>query len=117
MRSMIAEIGGEKRELVANYKASMEIANKVADPIYIARQAAIEESMRSRGFPWTPDFAFNVENVVQILSIALGAKRDDVQEWVFDMGFDEAVGLAGDYLSLIVTAKPQSVRAESSSGE
>lgn len=121
MRSMTVEIGGETRELAATYGASREIMDKVGDPLMIAREAAIEAHMASKGIPYTPRWAFTVENVPEIIHIGLKAAKSDmtkaqVEEAVFDLGFDAAQEMAGDYLALIVTAGPKG-RKEAPAGE
>lgn len=108
MRSMTAEFGGLTLELAATFGAARDIAKQVADPLAIAREAALEAMIPG----YNPKFAFTVDNVPLIISIgakAAGEKATlaQIQEAVFDAGFLAGKGIASDYLALIVTPRNQ----------
>ena len=114
MREYTCELGGEELTLVANFKASMEIAKRVEDPLAIAREAMVEAYMLADYVPYKPRFAFNIENVPLLLHIGLKAAGSDrslesVQELVFTSGFAEGRKAAEEYLALIVGPQPQNV--------
>lgn len=125
MRSITLTFGEKEYKLSANFKASLEIANTVADPMKMSREAAVEAMMLDRGFTYEPKFYFTVENVAQILWI--GAKTsdkrvtlEDIQEAVFEEGFFSARDKAVEYLGLIIGPRPEidfSRNEESESGE
>lgn len=108
MRSMVAEFGGLRLELAATFGAARDIAKHVADPLAIAREAALEAMITG----YNPKFGFTVENVPLIISIgakAAGEKATlaEIQEAVFDAGFLVGKSIASDYLALIVTPRNQ----------
>lgn len=112
MRKMTREICGEERDLVASFAASVEINEKVADPLLITREAAIESVMLSQGVPYSPKWRFSVKNVPQILHIGLKAagekvKLSEVQEWCFEAGFPVAQAMASEYIALISRPAPE----------
>lgn len=114
MREMTIEIGGRERTLAATFGASIQLADRVADPLMIAREAAVEAQMAHRGLTYDPKWKPTVSNVPAIIHIGLAAagddaKIEDVREWVFDIGFVEASAMAIDYVGLIVTPQPASL--------
>lgn len=117
MREMHIEHGGETYTLAATFKASMEIADKVEDPLHIAREAALEAAMLHARMPYRPKFDFTVRNVPMILHIGLKAAGspltlEHVQEIVFDKGLVHARLWAADYIALIVEPKPTKPEVE-----
>ena len=117
MRTMTIENGGETYELAATFKASLEIADKVADPLTIAREAALEAAMLGARIPYQPKFMFSVRNVPVILHAGMKAagaelKLAEVEEMVFEAGFVTARMWAADYLALIVEPKPHKPEVE-----
>ena len=117
MRTMTIETGGETYELAATFKASLEIADKVADPLTIAREAALEAAMLKVRIPYQPKFTFTVRNVPVILHAGLKAagselKLADIEELVFEAGFVTSRLWAADYLALIVEPKPHKPEVE-----
>ena len=111
MREMTATLGGREIQLAATFKASMEIAQYVGDPLTIMREAALETMFLQRGLTYEPNWRFTIANVVQILMIGMKAagekpKLEEVQELVFEAGFLDAKGVAADYLALIGGPKP-----------
>lgn len=114
MREMTATLGGETITLAATFKASIEIAEKVADPLAIAREAAIEALFSQSLQAYDPRFRFTVKNVPQIIFSgmkAAGANRtlEQVQEMVFDEGFVNARDIAVEYIALLVTPQSQEI--------
>ncbi len=112
MRKYTCTIAGENLEFTANFKASMEIAKEIGDPLMIAREAALEAMMISKSFPYNPRWSFTVENVPQILHIGLkesgsNMKLERLQELVFEDGFASSRDHAIEYLSLIVGPAPE----------
>ena len=120
MREIIVDLGGEELTLAATFKASVEISDRVGDPLVIAREAAIEAMMSQNGVPYDPRWKFSVRNVPEIIWIgakAAGDKRklEDVQELVFAAGFIAARDVATRYLAAIVS--PTSEEIEESGGD
>lgn len=110
MREMHVELAGEPITLAATFKASVEIANRVADPLEIAREASIEATMLAQSLPYQPKFKFTVDNVPLLLWIGMKAagdtrKLEDAQELVFEHGFVASRDIALNYLVMIVTPK------------
>jgi hypothetical protein len=108
MRSVTVEIAGRSFDLVATFAAARELAQKVADPMFIAREAAIDDQMSKSGIIYQPKFALTVDNVPLMLWIGAKASGNKVtlpemQEAVFNHGFLECKSLVMDYLALIVT--------------
>lgn len=117
MREITVILGGEEITLAANFKASMEIAEKVADPLAIAREAALESVFANAFQAYDPRFRFTVKNVPQVLHIgmkAAGDKRtlEQVQELVFEAGFIQARDVATDYIAAIVTPRSEEASEE-----
>lgn len=126
MRHLEREFGGRTRCFTASFKASFEIAQEVADPLRIAREAGLEAMMYARGIPYNPSIEFDTETVCKVLWIGLkhSPDRDDrmdlesVQEAAFDMGWLGAKNLASEYLGIITTPRPSEVpEASGGSGE
>lgn len=118
MREMTATLAGKEITLAASFKASIEISQKVADPMMIARELAVEERMLDVGLSYRPTWQANTENVPVIIHIgmkAAGDKRDleDVQQLVFDHGMVSASTVAMDYLSLLLSPQPKAKPEES----
>jgi hypothetical protein len=115
MREYETTLNGEAVTLAATFKASQEIAKKVADPLVIAREAAIEGmALRVGAFQHQPKFRFTTENVPLLLHIGLraaGSKMtlEDVQEAVFADGFAKCRDDAENYLALIVGPRSEEI--------
>lgn len=112
MRSFTFEHNGQEHTLSATFAAAEEIAQKVADPLFMAREASIEARMAEAGLVYQPKFIFSVANLPLILGAGLKAAgstltRDAVKEMVFDMGLVEAKDLASRYVAMIVTPKSE----------
>lgn len=106
-REMTAALGAVELPLAATFKASVEVSEKVADPLLISREAMIEGMMISGGMAYQPKFAFTVSNVPVLLHIghkAAGGKMtlEQVQEAVFEAGFISAMDQAAQYIRLLV---------------
>lgn len=103
---------GSEHTMTATFAASMEIAEKVADPLYIAREAAVEAAI---GPGYQPKFRFTVQNVVTTIHIGIKAGGGNlsikqVQELVFEMGLRESMELASRYVAMIITPKSERVQ-------
>lgn len=112
MRELEVTLGGRELRLAATFKASLEIAEKVGDPLTIMREATLEAMFLGRGIPYEPKWRFTVENTPLILFIGLKAagekvKLEEIQELVFEGGFIEAKDAASEYLALLVGPKPE----------
>lgn len=119
-REMTVKLGGKRVKLAATFRASVDIAEEVGDPLEIARESSLEAIMISSGVPYKPKFSFNVRNVPQILHIAQEAAGgtmdlEEVQEAVFDTGFMECKDIAGRYIALLVTPTSKEITAEKAS--
>jgi hypothetical protein len=117
MREMTFDHNGETYTLAATFAASIEIADKVDDPLMIAREAALEAAMMQARMPYRPKFDFTTRNVPQIIHIGLkaaGSKATlaEVQEIVFDKGLVHSRLIAADYIALIVEPKPRKPEVE-----
>jgi len=108
MREINTKIGGKRVKLVASWRASIDVAEQVADPLMIVREAMKEQAFAAKALTYKPAFVFTPENIVQILHIGAVAggyegDLDDMGELVFKHGFMEAELIAGEYLGIIVT--------------
>lgn len=121
-RNLTATLAGEEITLAATFAASVEIMDKVCDPLAIAREAAAEQAIAQLGMVYDGKFKWTVKNLPLVLHIgmkAAGDKRDlqTVQQLVFQHGFIEALSIGVQYVTALVT--PQSEEAgedEGSSG-
>lgn len=112
MRRMTAELDGLRFDMAATFEAAAEIADSVADPMAIAREAALEGQMLRAGMPYNPRWVFTVRNIPQILHIGAKAAGEkitlsDMQNAVFNAGFVDAREIASAYLAMIVTPNSQ----------
>lgn len=113
MRSFRFEHAGVEYQLAATFDAAAEIAETVADPLMIAREAHVSAAMAQNGLVHYPRFSFTIDNVPRVLAAGLRAAGNAkdigaVRQIVFEMGFIEAQALADRYLAMLVT--PQSER-------
>ncbi len=107
-REMILNLGGKDYDLVANWKASLDISQQVIDPLVMARDAAVSVHFAENNIPYTSKFEFTVENTARILHCALRANGhdltlDDVGEAVLSDGIIPHVGNAEKFITLLVT--------------
>jgi len=107
MREVTIKLAGKELTLLANFKASLELAEKVCDPMQMAREASVTDAMHSRGINYTPKWQFDIDNVPQVIYIGLKAagstmKLEEVQELVFEEGFFSAMSEATRYVTHIV---------------
>jgi len=114
MRELEATLSGTEIKLAATFKAGVDLSQKVADPLYIAREATLEVLMSERGLPYTPKWMFTTENIPVIIHIgmkAAGSNKtlEQVQEMVFDEGFPNARAIAMEYIGLLVGPTPEEV--------
>ena len=121
MREITVTLAGEEIELAATFKASMEVAKKVGDPLFIASEAALEAQLVGSGMPYNPKWRATIENVPVILHIgqkAAGGDRslEDMQNLVFDNGFLESREVAFRYLALMTTTHSEEMTGEGGEG-
>lgn len=112
MRKFKAELGGEEIELAATWEASLEIAEQVADPLFMVNEAA-KESVGG----YEPKFRFTVENVTRIIYIGAKAGGSDltykqIGKRVFETGFILAQSIAAGYITKIVVASSDEMEGE-----
>lgn len=122
MREITVDLGGEELTLAATFKASVEVSDRVGDPLIIAREAAIESMMAQSGMAYEPRWKFTVKNVPEIIWIgakAAGDKRkiEDIQELVFAVGFLTAKDVASRYLAAIVSPTSEELDDTTGGGE
>lgn len=120
MRTKTVDLGGVSLELAADFGVAEEIANRIADPLLIARESNAYNAFASAGIAYEPKWTFTVQNVCQLLHIgqkAAGGERtlDDIKALVFDAGFLEAQDKASDFLAMVVT--PRDVSVQSATGD
>lgn len=115
MRELETTLGGEPVTLTASFKASQSIAEKVGDPLLIAREAQLEAMLTRPGFPpYDPKWKFTTDNVPKILHIGIKASGEamaleKVQELVFAEGFVSARAKAEEYLALIISPRSEEI--------
>src|SRR5210317_350035 len=108
MREIHITLAGKPFTLRATFAASMEIAETVADPIFMIKEISQEASFAEAGLPYSPNFELNVYNIPQVLWI--GAKAagnkitlEEMNELVFETGFYECRGHAISYITKMVS--------------
>lgn len=116
-RELTADLGDERLTLVATFRASIEIAEKVGDPLLIAREAALEAMFSSVGRVYEPKFRFTMKNVPVILHIGLCAGSDkrslsEVEDLVFSAGILKAQDIATRYIAMIVEPKSEEINRD-----
>ena len=107
MREATITLAGTELTLCANFRASVELAKTVADPLLIMQETALKATLNERGLPYTPKFEFTIQNITEIVYIgakAGGSKLDleAIQDLCFDAGFIAAQIAAVDYLTMLV---------------
>ena len=113
---------GDDIELAATFAASMEIAEKVADPMHMHRQAVATAAL---GPSNQAKFAFTVANVAKIMHIGAkhaGSKMTlaEMNELAFEIGALNAQALVEQYILLFLQGgdvKIQSDGAKEQPGE
>jgi len=112
MRTVTVELGNKEFTLTADFATSLEIAEKVGDPLTIAREGVLERMMLESGVTYEPKWRFTILNVVEIIYI--GAKAHDseitrkmIQNAVFEAGFFSARDSAVEYLASIIGPQPE----------
>jgi hypothetical protein len=115
MRSIDVMLGGRQLTLKATFDAAAEIAKKVADPLAMAREAALEATLGAAGQVYHPRFAFTVENLPVI--ILAGAKAagegitlKEVQEAVFEEGLLRSKEIAAEFIAMLVMPNSQEAK-------
>lgn len=117
MRAMTAEFGGLRLELAATFGAARDIAKQVADPLAIAREAALEAMMAQVGQVYHPKFTFTVDNIPVLIHIGARAAGEkvtlaEIQDAVFEAGLLVGKSIASDYLALIVTPRSEETQPD-----
>jgi len=117
---MEAKLGDTALTLVANWKTSLEVAERVGDPMMIAREAVKEAVLLEKGLPFRPDFVLTTENVAEIIHIGVNAgdtemSLDRIGELIFDAGIFAGKEIATDYLAMIIG--PQSKEMPKKKGD
>lgn len=112
MRELETELGGTPIKLKADFAAALSIAEKVGDPLMIAREAMLEALMLEQKLTYNPKWKFTVKNVPLIIYIGMernasSTKIEDVQNLVFEGGFQQAREVALEYLALIIGPTPE----------
>jgi hypothetical protein len=107
-------LDGQEIALKATFAASLEIAERVGDPLLIAREAALENLMLASRMPYEPKWRFTIKNVPLVIWIgskAAGNKHtlEQIQELCFSEGFVPAKEAASDYLASIVGPAPTEI--------
>lgn len=107
-REMTLMLGGKDYTLVANWRASMSIAETVMDPLVMVRDAALTAHFADSPSLYSPRFEFTMENTVQILHCALRANGheiaiDDVGQAVIDDGVDKHMMRVSEFIQLLVS--------------
>ena len=121
-RELQLTIAGQELALKATFAASVEIAEKVGDPLLITREAGLESLLLSKHIPYDPKWRFTIKNVPVIIWIGVKAAGgtqtlEQIQDLCFDEGFIGAKELAADYLATIVGPAPTSVEPGEPTGE
>lgn len=121
MREITVTLAGEEIELAATFKASMEVAKKVGDPLFIASEVALEAQLVGAGMPYNTKWRATIENVPLVLHIgqkAAGGDRslEDMQNLVFENGFLESREAAFRYLALMTTTHSEEMTGEGGEG-
>lgn len=105
---MTLMLGGKDYELVANWKASMAIAETVMDPLVMVKDATLAKHFANSPHLYTPRFEFTIQNIAQIIHCALRANGheltlEQVGEAIVNDGPDEHMVKAGDFVGMLVT--------------
>lgn len=110
MRHVTFTHDGREYRLRATFEAGEEIAEKVADPFMIAREAGLDLHFASINVPYQPKFMLKMKSVRDILAIGFRAAGEDaskVQDLIMDMGLNAAKAIAEEYLVLFFTPSSQ----------
>jgi hypothetical protein len=116
MRKTIT-LGDLSFDVLASFGAARELAQKVADPLHIAREAQLEAMLGETGQVYHPRFMLTVENVPLILHIGAKAAGDkvtlgEVQEACFTAGLLAAKMAATDYLAMLIQGGSQEAESK-----
>lgn len=122
-RSMTLSLGGKQYELVASWKASMDIAENVMDPVVLAKDAALTQQFLKHNIAYDSKFEFTAENTARILHCALRSNGheltfNEVGEAMVSDGIIEHVGEADKFISLLISNGSEEVEdGKSTSGK
>ena len=111
MRELEIELGGETLTLVANWKASLAIADNVGDPILMARDVWATKGDDGEAASPRLDLPL-VAGIIHAGAKAGGSKKtlDEIGDVIFKGGLVEAQTYATAYLSMIVFASSDEVK-------
>jgi hypothetical protein len=107
MRKLTETLAGRELTFAATFDASMEICDKIRDPMEIVQISATTQMMRAHQIDYTPEWAFDTVNIPIILHIGAKAAGEDIslkqmQELVFEHGFYNSMAVATDYVGIII---------------
>lgn len=106
MREYTVKLADKELSLGITWAASMELSEKVADPLKITSEAQVKAlSMQAGLRPPKGEFSWTVKAVADVLFIGTKHSKveekptlEDVQELVFDAGLDNAHAAALMYI-------------------
>lgn len=107
MRKITISLAGTEIDLVANFAASIELNDKVRDPLEIMKFAALDHMFAEKGIAYTPPWQFSVKNIPIILHIGAKAAKseltlEEMQNLCFEAGYLESQAEAVHYVASIV---------------
>lgn len=110
-RSVSVKFGGKNVELVASFGAARDISANVHDLLDLYNDQQRTMIFLQMGREYKPRFVFGMDSVAQIFETAfkhsgVDASRDDVDEFMVQIGLDKAQTAAQDYLALFF-AEPE----------
>lgn len=80
MDSLQITVDGREYMLRPSWRASVDIADQVCDPMTIGAEMTKVETFAERGMNYRPDFQLGFVNSVQILGIAARANGHDLSD-------------------------------------
>lgn len=112
MRLHSVEIADLQLDLAVTFGVAREIKEKVADPMLIAQEAAVQARFANSGIQRTARFEFTVENIPLILWIGAKVQHPDlklsaVQEACVDAGLMQAMQIADGFLVQFIAPRSQ----------
>ena len=120
-RRMTVTLAGEEVTLAATFDASMEILEKVHDPLAIAKDAALEMQMAAMGHVYDARFKWTMRNVPLVIWAGMKAAGDkrplgEVQELAFQHGMIESAAIAIEFVTMLVTPNSEEAKEEKGGG-
>lgn len=127
MRELVAQINGTEYTLTANFKASMAVAEQVADPILLTQDVMLQGLANEKGYRMETKHPVTSKMVYQLIKIGVDATSklnaseiNKLQADIFEEGYLSCMQIALDYLGLLVGPGPNEVSdqdAEKSTGK